>query len=52
MPDIFILIPMILLVVIGLASIFINEEDLIGVQFIAFLSLLILPIVGFIYSSM
>jgi len=50
--DVFLLIPTIFLVLVGIASIFINEEDLIGIQFLGYLSLLFLPMVGIIYNSM
>ena len=50
--DMFLLIPMTFLVLIGLASIFVNEEDLIGVQFLGYLSLLVLPMIGIIFNSM
>ena len=50
--DVFLLIPTTFLVLVGLASIFINEEDLIGIQFLGYLSLMVLPMVGVIYNSM
>jgi hypothetical protein len=52
MPDIFLLIPIVLITAIGIVSFFMDEEDLVGVQLVAFLLMLFMPMVGLIYSSM